>query len=371
MIRFLSKTPKGKLSGVALLRLDFNTEDDWRLQAALPTVRLLQSVANSVVVVSHKGRPLGREMEWSLAKDALRLTRLLHKSVQFIPHFRFEEIKSEIHRTSKGAIFLLENIRFLKEEMTPEPELARKLASLADYFVNDAFAVSHREEDSVTGVEEFLPSYAGLGLEEEIATLERVSVKPKKPLVVILGGGKAEDKLGVIQALKTKADAFLLGGAAANTILALRGIDVGNSKRDENPKDKKALQVVAKMRKVIAPLDWKVKDGAILDIGPKAVEEFADYISEAKTILWSGPMGRIEEKPFDEGNLAIVKAVVANKKALSVTGGGETVMFLKKHKLDKKFGFISTGGGAMLEFLAGKKLPGIEALKNTRRSRGN
>ncbi|MCR4328221.1 MAG: phosphoglycerate kinase [Patescibacteria group bacterium] len=387
MIKFLRTTAKKNLKGTALLRLDFNTEDEWRMEALMPTILFLSRVARAVVIVSHRGRPAfikitvarrqslrrrsagkpnGVPPELSLKKDAVALGKMLKKEVRFIPHFRFAEIKREIQSAPQGSLFLLENIRFLKSEMTPRPELARKLASLADYFVNDAFAVSHRVEDSVTGMGEFLPSYAGLGLAQEIEMLSKVRVKPKKPFVIILGGGKAKDKLGVITAFKNKADTFLLGGAAANTFLFLRGVDVGVSKMDRDIRDLHEFKKIATMKKVITPVDWKEKNGAIFDIGTKTVAEFKKHIASARTILWSGPMGLIEVKPFEEGTRAIARAITKNKRALTIAGGGETVMFLKKCKLDKNFSFISTGGGAMLEFLAGEKLSGIEALKGKR-----
>jgi len=364
MIHFLSKTRKKELGGIALLRLDFNTEDEWRMEALLPTIRFLSRVARAVVIVSHRGRPDGAVVpELSLKSDALQLKNLLRKKVSFIPHFRFSEIKKTICASPHGAIFLLENIRFLKEEMTMGEELVRNLASLADYYVNDAFAVSHRDEASMTGVPRLLPRYAGLELERELLVLPRVCANPKKPLVVILGGGKTKDKLGVIRSLQHKASVFLLGGAAANAILHLRGVDVKKSRRDENGSNLFAMQRVAGMKKVVVPHDWRTDNDAILDIGPETAAEFGKHIASARTILWSGPMGLIERKSFCKGTLAVARAIAANRRAFSVAGGGETVMFLKKYKLDKKFRFISTGGGAMLEFLAGKRLPGIETLK--------
>ncbi len=370
MIHFLSNARKKDIAGTALLRLDFNTEDEWRMEALLPTIRFLSRIARAVVIVSHRGRPNGAVVpELSLKSDALQLKKLLRKNVTFIPHFRFSEIKKVIHASSHGAIFLLENIRFLKSEMAMDAKLARDLASLADYYVNDAFAVSHRDETSMTGVPLLLPSYAGFELEKELAVLPRLCANPKKPLVVVLGGGKTKDKLGVIRALEHNTSVFLLGGAAANAILYLRGVDVGKSRRDENGSNLPALQRVARMKKVIVPSDWRKSNDAILDIGAKAAAEFVKHIAVARTILWSGPMGLIEKKSFCKGTLAIARAIAANRKAFSVAGGGETVMFLKKNKLDKKFKFISTGGGAMLDFLAGKRLPGIEALMTKKDTR--
>jgi len=366
MIRFLSKAKVHDLKGTALLRLDFNTEDEWRMEAALPTVRLLQRWANVVVIVSHRGRPKGFDKKLSLRKDARELLRMLGSPIRFIPHFRFGDIKRQIAKAPKGSLFLLENIRFLKGETTPKPELARKLATLADFYVNDAFAVSHRSADSIARVERFLPSYAGLELERELEALGHAMRYPQPPLVVVLGGAKAGDKLGVIKYFRRRAACFLVGGVAANTLLMLKGFNVKRSLVDDDPRDRKKLKPILKYRNIVLPIDVRAKNGAILDIGPKTEKLFAKKLFTARTIIWSGPMGFIEKPPFERGNLAIARAIVKNRKAFSITGGGETVMFLKKYHLDKKFSFISTGGGAMLEFLAGEKLPGIEALKKSR-----
>jgi phosphoglycerate kinase len=383
MIKYLSKTASSKLHGTALVRLDFNTEDEWRLLASVPTLKFLHAPANKILIVSHRGRPdldpkdkkdpefvrlkngtpIIRDKNLSLRKDAGLLSRALKRKIIFIPHFRFREIGDELKRAPRGSIFLLENIRFLKGEGTKKPELAKELARLADYFVNDAFAVSHRDSDSVARVERFLPSYAGLELEREISHLTRVMKNPKHPLVIIAGGAKAADKLGVIEYFRSRADAFLLGGAPANTLLGIRGEDVNGSKRDSDPADLSKLKKVLEYPNIMLPQDSVRYKGMIVDIGPQTAKAYAKIISTARTVIWSGPMGWIERKLYIRGNLAVALAIASNKKVFSVTGGGETVMFLKRHKLDRKFTFISTGGGAMLEFLEGRKLPGIEALR--------
>ncbi len=385
-MRYLSRTDLKKLRGTALLRLDFNTEDEWRMRAVLPTIKLLLKAKAKIVAVSHRGRPRPSliranggirksDKRFSLRKDAAALARMLGRKVVFIPHFRFSDIKRQVAGAKPGTVFLLENIRFLRGENTPAPELAKRLAGLADYFVNDAFAVSHRESDSVAKVERFLPSYAGLELEKEMEILSGVMKKPKRPariatrsvaggpLVVVIGGAKAHDKLGIIKFFRNKADAFLLGGASANTMLRLRGIDVKKSLVDKSVSDLPELKRILKYKNLFLPMDWRMEKNAILDIGPKTIRLYTRKLKNAKTIIWAGPMGYIEKKKFAHGNLAVARAIALNRRAFSVTGGGETVMFLKKHKLDKKFSFLSTGGGAMLEFLAGKKLPGVEALK--------
>ena len=364
MIKFLSKINPRKLKGIAILRLDFNTEDSWRIDASIPTIKYLKKYADKILIISHKGRPDGFDKKLSLKNNALYLEKKLKTKINFIPHFDFSKIRKQIENSPKKSIFVLENIRFLKEEQTPEPELAEKLAKLGDYFVNDAFAVSHRSEDSVTGIAKFLPSYAGLELEKEIFYLNHILKNPKKPLVLILGGAKASDKLGVIKNFYKKANWILIGGASANTLLFLSEKNIYDSLYEKDEKILKELKQILKFKNVLIPLDSKVNNNQILDIGPKTIELFKEKINQAKTIVWSGPLGMIEKKPYDKGSLEIARAIIKNKNALTIVGGGETVMFLKKNKLDKKIKFISTGGGAMLEFLTGEKLPGIEVLKN-------
>ncbi len=374
-IKYLSKTDPGKLDGRALVRLDFNTEDAWRMDAAVPTLKSILGRARLVLVVSHRGRPKsvkitagkpsGFDSNLSLKKDALRLQARIGRRVHFLSGFNWRKIKSELDSAPRGSVYLLENIRFLKEESTPEPELARQLSELADYYVNDAFPVDHHEGDSVSTIEKYLPSYAGLQLEREIKNLSGVMSSPRRPLVLIVGGAKTADKLGVIKKIYNKTDSILFGGAAANTILKATGVEVGKSLVDAKA-DLKYLVKLAKSKKVVLPIDWAKEDDAIYDIGPKTEELFAEKIKSARTIIWSGPMGQIEKNKFALGNLAVARAIAGNRGAFSVTGGGETVSFLKKHKLDKKFSFISTGGGAMLDYLAGKRLPGVEALKKSK-----
>ncbi|HEX4103907.1 MAG TPA: phosphoglycerate kinase [Candidatus Paceibacterota bacterium] len=362
-IKYLSATPAARLRGTALLRLDFNTEDNWRMVAVLPTIKLLLKTSAKIVIVSHKGRPAGVQRKFSLRKNAGTLSRLLKRKLFFMPHFQFAQIKKQIEAAPKGSIFLLENLRFLKGEEANDAALAKQLASLADFYVNDAFAVSHRANASVVAITKFLPHYAGLELESEITSLSRAMLQPKHPLVMILGGAKAADKLGIIKYFKSKTDWFLLGGGPANTILAMKGMDVKRSVRDTNTKDLGALKPLLKWPKVILPTDFVWHNDRMLDLGPKSVAAFAQKIAGARTIVWSGPLGAIETTRFARASVAIARAVIKNKKAFSVAGGGETVMFLKQYGLDKKFSFISTGGGAMVDFLGGKKLPGIEALK--------
>jgi len=362
MIRYLRAASRKKLGGTVLLRLDFNTKDDWRMRAVVPTITFLLKTSDHIVILSHRGRPNGVDKKFSLRKNAATLTRLLGRKVIFLEKFNFPAARAKIAASPRGSVFLLENLRFDPGEEKNDPKFARKLASLGDCYVNDAFAVSHRANASVAAITKFLPSYAGLELEREIVSLSRVMKNPRHPLVFIAGGAKAADKLSVLKYFRTKADWFLLGGGPANTILALRGMDVKKSVRDMDPKDVAAMKRFSTAKSIIIPSDFVWHGNLIWDIGPKTVAKFNEKIMKARTIIWSGPLGLIERPAYARGSLAVARAVVRNRRAFSVTGGGETVMFLKKYRLDKKFSFISTGGGAMLDFLAGEKLPGITAL---------
>lgn len=363
MIKFLSKQNPKKLKGISILRLDFNTEDFWRIDAALPTIKFLKQYAQKIIIISHRGRPNGFEKNLSLISDAKYLEKKLKTKINFISHFNFNKIKNEVESASLGSIFLLENIRFLKEEYNSSKKLAKKIALLGNYFVNDAFAVSHRAQTSITEIPKLLPSYAGLELEKEIFYLNQTILNPKKPLTLIIGGAKAKDKIEVIKNFKNKAQNILIGGGSGNTMLFLKGINVYNSLRETKPKILSEFKNFLKYKNIILPIDSKIYQNQILDIGSKTIKLFKEKIKDSKTIVWSGPLGMIENKKFRKGTLEIAKTIALNKNLISIIGGGETIMFLKKYKLDKKITFISTGGGAMLEFLAGKKLPGIEALK--------
>lgn len=358
-MKHLRDAAKEALAGTALVRLDLNTEDEWRLDASLPTLEFLKEYASKVVIVSHKGRPEHKEKELSLEPYAAIIQKKIGSPVAFIPHFDFAKIRETIDSSPEVKIFLLENLRFLPGENENDSALGKDLASLGTYFVNDAFAVSHRENASVVAIADFLPSYAGLEFEREIENLQSATKTEKRPFVVILGGGKAEDKLGVVQNLH--ADTFLLGGAPANAVLSMRGLDIRDSAGANLALP--GLENLAHNPSIITPVDFKTSDGKIFDIGDKAINNYKEVIRDAATIIWNGPMGLIEDPRFETGTLEIAKAVAENRGAFKVAGGGETVMFLKKYDLDQAFSFISTGGGAMLDFLAGKELPGIKALE--------
>jgi phosphoglycerate kinase len=387
MIHFLGTIDRKKLHGkTVLLRLDFNTEDDWRMRAVLPTIAFLLRQDCKIVILSHRGRPkpvrsvaaardlhilLGSNRElrkFSLRNDAARLAKLLDRTVRFVDNFDFRATHDLVVRAPAGSIFLLENLRFLAGEERNDPRLAARLAALGDFYVNDAFAVSHRENASVVAITAYLPSYAGLELEAELHHLSRIVSRPRRPLVMVVGGAKIADKLGVLRFLRRKADWFLLGGGPANTVLAARGMDVRRSLRDTKS-DPSIIAKIASYRNLVLPEDYARKNGAIVDIGPRSVKDFSRKIAAAKTIVWSGPLGLIDEPPYDRGSRGVARSVARNRRAFSIAGGGETVMFLKRIRADRHFSFLSTGGGALLDFLAGEKLPGLVALGYSSRSR--
>ncbi len=364
MIKFLSKT-NGLLGETAIVRLDFNTEDDWRMRTSVPTLKFLLKRNCKILVVSHKGRPKGKDKKLSLVKNARKLSSFLGRPVKFIPSFDFKAIKEILADAAPGTVFVLENIRFLKEEYENSQVLAKNLASLGDFYVNEGFPISHRKDASVAAITRFLPSYGGFQMEKEIRNLSLVMKNPKRPLLIILGGGKAGDKLGLLKFFERKADKFLIGGEPANTLLWIKGVDIGDSIAEKDNRD--AFAPLLKFRKLILPNDYHIRSERILDIGPETEEVFASLISKARTVIWNGPVGLFEEKGFEKGSMRVAQAIVSNKKCFSLAGGGETVMFLRKYGFFDKFSFVSTGGGAMLEFLAGEKLPGIEALEHSRR----
>ena len=339
MIKYLSQINIKKLKDkTCLLRLDFNTEDAWRLEACLPTIQFLLKNCKKIVILGHKGRPENQELSLSLKPVTETLNKITKKQVIFIPHFRFSEIKKEIDLAPLKSIILLENLRFLKGENKNSLSLAKSLASLGNIYINDAFAVSHRANASICTITKFIKSYAGLELEKEIKSLQKAIKNPVKPLVIIIGGGKIKDKLKIYKSLKNKSSAFLVAGAVNDKML------------------------VQKIPKVYFPIDAIRENGVIRDIGSKTIDLFKEKISTAKTIIWNGPLGIIEKNEFQKGTLEIAKSVINNKQAHKIIGGGEIISFLKKNKLDKKISASSTGVGAMLEFLAGKIMPGIKAL---------
>ncbi len=374
MIKFLNTAKIEPSKRVCLLRLDLNTTDDWRTRRSLTTIKWLLRHKKKIVILSHKGRPKRFEKSLSLKKDAQHLGKLLGRQVYFFKDFNFPKIKKEIKTSAPGSVFVLENLRFLPGEQKNSLKLAKQLAEVGDFYVNDAFAVCHRVNASVVAITKFLPGFAGLELESEIKNLSKAIENPLHPYLVILGGSKISTKLPLFNYLKSKADIFLVGGALANNLLLAAGYEVGRSLIEKGILEES--KKIVKNKKVILPVDVVVNDNrkkinkdidkikrdeVILDIGSKTEELFSEKIKGVKIIIWNGPMGKFEEKGFEKGTKEIAKAVFSNKRAKIIIGGGETVTALLQVTRNT---FISTGGGAMLEFLSGKKLPGIAALEN-------
>lgn len=387
-MKFLSSLTKSKLKGkIVLVRIDLNVVserlgDMYRLDAIVPTLKLLISAGAKVVLLSHKGRPHSVKQdqlssgdykmpkgnrELSLAPFTKVISKKIGVAIKFFPHFDFEKIRWEI-TTRKEKIYLLENIRFCAEEEENDKKFARTLASLGDFYVNDAFAVSHRKHASVYAIATYLPAYAGLCLEQEIKSLKLIMATIKQPFVVLLGGVKAKDKLGILKNFWKKADVFLLGGGPANTFFVAQGEHVGDSVYDKDSIP--FIEKYIESEKIFLPLDDEIGKKKILDIGPQTRDEYTRLVSHARMIFWNGTMGYYYDKKFATGTKKIWEAILQNKTARVVVGGGETIDSLclvhkKPQELmrSRKNLFLSTGGGAMLEFLSGKKLPGIEVLK--------
>lgn len=380
-----------------LVRVDFNVPlndkgeitDDTRIIASLPTIQYLLEQKAAVILMAHLGRPKGQvKPELSLAPVAKHLGKLLGKKILFAPDCVGEAAQAAASKLKPGHILLLENLRFHKEEEKNDMEFAEKLASLADLYVNDGFGVSHRAHASVEGVTHFLPAAAGFLLEKEIQYVGQAVTNPLHPFVAIIGGAKVSDKIGVISNLLDKVDTLLIGGGMANTFLAAQGYKMGKSLVEEDKLDlAKELLAKAKKNKVnmLLPTDLvmaaafapdaehvteKVKNlnqaYMALDIGAETSKAYAEALADAKMIVWNGPMGVFEMDAFCKGTEAVAKAV-AKSRATSIVGGGDSVAAIEKLGLAKRITHISTGGGASLEYLEGKVLPGVAALDDLRR----
>jgi len=377
-----------------LCRGDFNVstdkktgaiKDDTRVVAALPTIRNLTERGARVVLCSHFGRPEGRDPKLSLKPVAERLATHFGKPVAFAPDCVGPEAENAARALKDGDVLLLENLRYHEGEENDDPAFAAQLAKLADCYVNDAFGAAHRAHASVHAVAaKFNEKAAGLLLEKEVEYLSKALSKPDHPYVVVLGGAKVSDKIKVITKMMDVADTILIGGAMAYTFLLAQGKPAGKS-LVEPDFVKMANDILAKAaslkKQFLLPLDHVVAEkfeanaphqtvgwdqipaGALaLDIGPKTVERYSSEIAKAKMIVWNGPLGVFELEPFNAGTFALARAIAANKGAVSIVGGGESVAAVKKAKVADAITHISTGGGASLEFLEGKVLPGIQAL---------
>ena len=377
-----------------LVRVDFNVDldekgniiDDFRIQKILPLIKFLKEKgAEKIILISHLGQPKKNDFwteKFTLKPIAVYLEKTLKEKVIFCPLKDFKEIKEEIDQSEKGAVWLLENIRYHEAEEKNDRDFARELSQLGDLYINEAFSVSHREVASICAITEFLPSYPGFLFEEEIKHLDNIIVNPESPIVVILGGVKVEDKLPLIETFSSKADWLLIGGVIANTILKAWNFEIGNSLYEEKMIGK-AKNLGSKTAELMLPGDFLVltqnqqkknrklgqveKGDNILDIGPVTAYTFGKIIQKAATIFWNGPMGKIEDKRFEDGTKTIIEAILENKTAKIIIGGGDTLMAFKILKPEYKiqnteYRFFSTGGGVMIKYLAGKPLLGLKVL---------
>lgn len=379
-----------------LVRVDFNVPmskedpskiaDDARIRAALPTIKDLLKRGAKVILMSHLGRPKGEaNPKYSLEPVAERLGELLGQNVQFLDSDTVvdESFKQRVEELKEGDVALLQNTRYRAEEEKNDPAFSKDLASLGDLYVNDAFGTSHRAHASNVGVSSYLPSAVGELVEKEISIMGTALENPKRPFVAILGGAKVSDKIGVIENLLDKVDTILIGGGMAYTFLKSEGIEIGHSLL-ESDKIELAASLIKKAKdknvKFLLPVDAIVADEIseeattaivpiegiepevqALDIGPKTIELFKNEIQGAKTVVWNGPMGVFEMKPFANGTNAIAEAL-ASSDATTIVGGGDSALAIERAGMIDRITHVSTGGGASLEFLEGKELPGIQAI---------
>ena len=376
-----------------LLRLDLNVPlkkglitDQTRIDKILPIINFLLSKNSRIIVVSHVGRPKGeKNSSLSLKPICKILEKKINRRVNLISDDVFQLNKEDLFKNKDDEIIFLENIRFYREEEKNDPSFAKQLASLADLFVNDAFSCSHRAHASLCKITEFLPSFAGLQLEAELSALKKVTSKIKRPITCIIGGSKISTKIGIIKNLIPKFNNIIFVGGMANNIFNHKGNQIGKSVKEENCE--KIIEEIFETSKqhscsIIYPIDVLVgknlnsvskakelneidKDDLILDIGPKTINAIKKIIENSETVLWNGPAGYFENPNFANGSYEIAKAIIKknkNKSIYSVVGGGDTIALINEIRAIKDFNFVSTAGGAFLEYLEGKDLPGIKAL---------
>lgn len=363
-----------------------NITDNTRIKAALPTIKYLLEQNCQIILASHLGRPKGEvKPEYSLKPVAKELSKLLGKEVIMANDVIGEDATTKAENLKEGEILLLENVRFHKEETDNDPEFAKKLASMAEIFVNDAFGTAHRAHASTTGIADYIPGVSGFLIEKELKFLGNAVNNPERPFVAILGGAKVSDKIGVIDSLLDKVDTLMIGGGMAYTFFKAQGYNVGNS-LCEVEKTGLALEAMEKAKekgvKLLLPIDTKIgkefkpdtesktvawteipDEWEGFDIGEKTIEMFKNELKNAKTVIWNGPLGLFEFDQFAIGTNEIAKTL-AELDATTIIGGGDSAAAVEKAGLADKMTHISTGGGASLEFLEGKKLPGIECLQD-------
>jgi len=379
---------------IVLLRLDLNVPlkngiitDDTRIDKILPTIKFLLKENSKILIISHVGRPKGKiNKDLSLKPICEKLEKKINKNIQLINENIFKLKKEDFFKNNQNQIVFLENIRFYKEEEENDLNFSKHLASFADLFVNDAFSCSHRAHASVSKITQFLPSYAGLQLETEINALKKVTTEIKKPITCIIGGSKISTKIGIIKNLIPRFDNIIIVGGMANNIINFKGNKIGKSLK-ESGCEKQITKIYETLKKhsciitypedvmigknlddksKIKRLDEITDDDLILDIGPKTLSKIQNIIKNSKTVLWNGPAGYFENPNFANGSYEIAKTIIKKNKSksiYSVVGGGDTVALINQINAIKDFNFVSTAGGAFLEYLEGKELPGIKALK--------
>ncbi len=373
-----------------LVRVDFNVpmeggqiSDDRRIRAALPTIQYLLAQGAGVILMSHFGRPKsGPEAKYSLKPAAAHLEKLLGRPVKMLADCIGPEVEAAVKAMQPGDVTVLENTRFYKEEEKNEPAFAAKLAALGEVYVNDAFGSAHRAHASTEGVTKTLrPAVAGFLMEKELEYLGGALENPVLPFLAIMGGAKISDKIAVIENLLAKVDSLLIGGGMANTFFAAQGLSVGKSLVEAEAMDTAKKLLAEHAEKLVLPVDCvvatefkadaeaktvpvdEVPDGwMILDIGPATIAHFSNRLAAAKTVVWNGPMGVFEFPRFAEGTFAVARALAGLKNAITIIGGGDSAAAVEQSGLADKMSHISTGGGASLEFLEGKVLPGVAAL---------
>ena len=379
----------------ALVRVDLNVPmengkvtDATRIERVVPTIAEISAKGGKVILLAHFGRPKGRDLKDSLKPVAQELARVLGRQVAFADDCVGEAAETAVAAMKNGDVLLLENTRFHKEEEKNDPAFAEKLAKLGDLYVNDAFSAAHRAHASTEGLARKLPAYAGRSMQAELDALTKALEAPQRPVIALVGGAKVSTKLELLENLISKVEALVIGGAMANTFLYAQGVNVQKSLAEKDMADT-ARRILAKAADancaIILPVDAIVAfhfkanapshaygldalpaDGMVLDVGPQSIERIKGAIDEAATLVWNGPLGAFEMTPFDQGTVTIAQYAAERtkaKKLVSVAGGGDTVAALNHAHAADQFTYVSTAGGAFLEWLEGRKLPGVEALR--------